>query len=153
MRPLLRLAPTLLLLSSAHADEVSLSLRAPSGDVVVLQVDAADGSIVSIPLALRGIRLLDVDVVGRTLVDGLRPDRAQRVAHADGSARLELPSDLVLHRFQRKDPQGTTFGFFVHTPGSEPQVVLERSGSNTNESNTCCFTRAGCHGGSADWDW
>tara|TARA_R110002126_G_scaffold6872_1_gene34679 strand:- start:2027 stop:3778 length:1752 start_codon:yes stop_codon:yes gene_type:complete len=124
------LLPTLLLATTsiAVADEVSLMFRGSTGYVAIVRVDAADGTTRSVPEDLRGIQLLDLDVVGRTTVSCLEPDCAQRVAGPSGSARLELPSGIALHHFRRAGTQGTTFGFLIVADGREPRVIHEQDG-------------------------
>jgi len=112
---------------------VSVFAGPPGGFGAVQVYDSASGALVAAPGALRGVKLLGIDFVGRTQLEEFLPERPRRFADLPGTAaRLELPFDLgSLYRYQRLDPAGAHYGFLHVRPGAVPRPLFERLGTGS----------------------
>jgi hypothetical protein len=102
----------------------------PEGSVVVLGAPAA-------PASLQGIRLLQLELVGRTrLTEGL-PGAARIAWDVPGAARLVLPFERgSLYKYRRALPAGgAVFGYFLTTPAGDARPVFELPGTGLSGAN------------------
>lgn len=104
------------------------STPAVGGAGDVLLVDPA-GAPIERPPALQGIRLLPIEVNGRTELERLFPDRARRHEDVPGAARIALPMGAgSLYRYERDDGALVRFGYFVVDADGDARVLVERDG-------------------------
>jgi hypothetical protein len=103
----------------------------PSGGVGDVRFLDENGSArPSGPPELRGIRLLPIELSGRTQLEELLPGRARLRADVPGAARLALPAGAgSLYRYERVEAGGAVFGYFVVDAEGRPRSVFEMSGT------------------------
>ncbi|MEX1025909.1 MAG: hypothetical protein WD226_12620 [Planctomycetota bacterium] len=122
-----------LALTFLFATDVTVLSAPPGGRGDVLVVDETGVAPIQRPDRLQGVRLLELDVSGRTTLETWLPGRARRVTDVGpGAARLVLPgAEGSLYRYERRSPlvRGTRFGLLRVTPQGRPQVVFERVGT------------------------
>jgi hypothetical protein len=134
-RSLLRaLLPFLLPLAAAPlaAGEVTVFVGPPGGVGRVEVHDDGGLGIVSAPAELSGVRLLDLEVSGRTLMNELLPDHPRLRHDVPGGARIELPlGQGSLYHYQRPDASAAPDGFGLFLVGADgiARSVLELPGT------------------------
>ncbi len=109
---------------------VAVFLGPQGGFGDVRTYDEASGVELAAPPELENLALLDLDFVGRSDLDSLLEDRAQRRPLATG-ARLVLPRGAgSIYHFERALPGGArSFGFLWVRSAGDVVVVGERPGS------------------------
>lgn len=142
-----RTAPAILALlapsAAAAAADWPLLQGSPGGlgDVIVV-----DDLGVATPLPeLVGIELLDVDFVGRTLLERLVPDRPRYEPFGSGASRLALPAGHgSLYGYRRVLSGADRFGLFVVTTDGDVRVLLDRPGVGVAGDDAPFSTRVAC---------
>ncbi len=93
---------------------------ASGGDVIVLEL--AFPGLAQTPLGLHGVRLLDLDVSGRTQFERFLGGKAILRDDIAGAGRIELPCDQgSIYHYAR----GDDFGFFAVDADGSPHVLVE----------------------------
>ncbi len=117
------------LAATALAGGVPVFLGAPGGTGSVCIFDETLATPPQYPPALQGIRLLPLDVAGRTQIEELLPGRARWRDDVPLASRLELPgAQGSLYRFFRDDgATGVVHGLFLVDQQGAARAVLELS--------------------------
>jgi len=130
-------AAALALLTSAVAApglDVTYFLGSPAtgGDVVV--VDETTLAAPAPVAGLEGIRLLPLDVLGRSTLETFLPGRARLERDVPGAMRVVLPAGAgSLYHFERDEPAvaptAKVFGYFVVDAQGTARLLVERLGT------------------------
>jgi hypothetical protein len=99
-----------------------------AGDVLLVDPDGL--APIQRPAGLQQVRLLPIEVNGRTELERLFPDRARRHADVPGASRIALPGRTgSLYHHARDEDEGTRFGYFVVDAAGDARVLIERNGT------------------------
>ncbi len=136
----MRLPTSLLVLTAAaplaSAGGIAVFQGPPSGPGDVFIVDPTGSAPPSTPSGLQGIRLLPLEVDGRTQLERFLPGRAWLETDVPGAARVVLPAGQgSLYHFARTQiGSGEVFGYFVVDEQGDARVVLELTGTGASSA-------------------
>ena len=121
------------LAQTTRANGIAVFLDQGNGLGSVALIDPSGILPAEFPVGLSGVRLLDLEVNGRTWLERYVPGRAWRVGDIQQAARITLPAGQgSLYHFVRQAGTGPwTFGYFVLDEIGQARVVLEAVGTGS----------------------
>ncbi len=132
----MRTFPTVAVLCTAlssvtRADGIAVFLDESGGMGSVVLIDPQGKLPPEFPSGLGGIRLLDLEVNGRTWLERFEPGRAWRSVDIPQAARIMLPAGQgSLYHFSRPEGGGQwTYGYFVLDEAGKARVVVDATGT------------------------
>ncbi len=129
--------------ANAFGDELPVHLGDPARGGELRAFAEGTGDLLAPDSALRGVRLLPIQLNAWLERDAARPDHARQRSDLVGLGRVELPNGLgVLHRFERRLPGGARrFGFLRVDGVGDIHLLAERSGSGAHGADDAYVDR------------
>lgn len=124
-------AALLAAVASATNDELPVFLGSPAAGGELRAFAEGSGDLLAPDPALRGVRLLPIQLNAWLEVDAARPDHARQRDDLAGLGRIELPNGLgALHRFERRLGGGArSFGYLRVNAVGDVHLLAERLGT------------------------